>query len=133
MKTKKSVLAIVILFVLSNLLTTFWYMVTDEANYVPFRRSEANYLGLIINHLVFVLGFVYLFPSYIKEKNTKPNAFLYGVIVSSIMFIPTGLVVRSIWQVDFDLIFLLNTIAHLVIGGILGLVLYIIYTHKRKE
>ncbi|MDC6366693.1 MULTISPECIES: hypothetical protein [Flavobacteriaceae] len=131
MTVKKSVLSVLLLFILSNVLTTVWYMVTDDANYVPFRRSETNYLGLILNHLVFVLGFVYLFPSFIKERNTMGNALWYGVVLSGIMFIPTGLVVRSIWQVNFDAIFLANTLAHLTIGGILGLVLFLV-TKKKK-
>lgn len=132
MTIKKSVLSVLVLFILSNVLTTVWYITTDDANYVPFRRSETNYLGLMTNHLLFTIGFVYLFPSYIKERKTIRNAFLYGLVLAGIMFIPTGLVVRSIWRVDFDTIFLLNIMAHLVIGGILGVVLFLINKKENK-
>ncbi len=131
MSTKKSILSILLLFILSNVLTTLWYQLTDEANFVSFRKDEINYAGLMLNHIIFVSGFMYLFPYFIKGQNTKPKAFLYGVILSSIMFIPTGLVVRSVWQVDFNAIFVFNTIAHLVIGGILGIVLSLIYNYKK--
>lgn len=133
MNYKKSILGVILLFIVSNLLTTSWYMLTDDANFVSFRRSEINYGGLMLNHLIFVLGFVYLFPNYIKDNNSKPNAFWFGVVIAGIMFVPIGLVVRSIWQVDFNQIFLMNTIAHLIIGGLLGIILSLIYNYKRNE
>ncbi len=133
MNFKKSILAIILLFIASNVLTTSWYMLTDTANFVSFRRSEINYGGLMLNHLVFVMGFVYLFPTYLRAKNTKLNAFWFGLVLAAIMFIPTGLVVRSIWQVDFNFIFLMNTIAHLVIGGVLGLLASLVYNYKRRD
>lgn len=131
MNTKKSILAVAVLFVLSNMLTTLWYMAMDDANYVAFRRDEINYAGLILNHLIFVMGFVYLFPFYIKSQNSYAKSVLFGAVVSAIMFLPTGLVVRSIWQVDFNLIFVLNTLVHITIGGVLGLVLRMIYNYKK--
>lgn len=133
MNYKKSILAVILLFITSNLLTTAWYMLTDDANFVSFRRAEINYGGLMLNHFIFVMGFVYLFPNYIKSKKSKLNAFWFGSILAAIMFIPTGLVVRSIWKVDFNQIFLMNTAAHLVIGGVLGIVLSLIYNYKRNE
>ena len=110
-----------------------WYMFTDDANFVSFRRSEINYLGLILNHVIFVSGLVYLFPFYIKEQNTRLKSFVFGVVMAIIMFLPTGLVVRSIWQVDFNTIFALNTMAHAIIGGLLGLCLHFIYNYKRQS
>ena len=133
MNIKKSILSVIILFVLSNILTTVWYMLMDEANYVPFRRDEINYGGLMLNHILFVSGFVYLFPSYIKSKNTVLRAVQFGAVVASIMFIPTGLVVRSIWKVGFNGIFVFNAIAHAVIGVVLGIVARLIYNYKNDE
>ncbi len=133
MNLKKSILLTILLFVLSNILTTIWYASTDAANYVSFRREEINYGGLMLNHLIFAVGFMYLFPFYARVHNSKSSAFLFGVILSSIMFIPTGLVVRSIWTVEFNTIFLMNTIAHLIIGGVLGLVSNIMYNYKRES
>ncbi len=132
MNIKKSILSVFILFIVSNVLTTIWYMLTDNANYVPFRRSEINYLGLTLNHVVFAIGFVYLFPHHIKEQNTKGKAFLFGVVLAAIMFIPTGMVVRSIWQVEFNTIFFLNATAHAAIGGIQGIVVHIIHNYKKQ-
>ena len=133
MNYKKSIVGVLVLFIVSNLLTTAWYMFTDDANYVSFRRSEINYGGLMLNHLLFAAGFVYLFPNYMKEKKFKLNALAFGVILAAIMFIPTGIVVRSIWTVEFNQVFLLNTLAHLSIGGIMGVVLSIIYNYKKNE
>ncbi len=132
MSIKKSIFSVLILFIVSNVLTTLWYMLTNDANYVAFRREEVNYIGLIINHLVFVVGFVYLFPFYIKTHNTLLRAFLYGIILAAIMFVPTGIVVRSIWNVDFNTIFFWNAIAHFIIGGILGVIIYLIFNYKNK-
>ncbi len=120
MNTRKWILATVVLFVLSNVLTTTWYMITDEANFVTFRRPEVNYLGLMINHLVFVIGFIYLIHLLLQVKPGISSAFGFGMILAGIMFVPSGIVVRSIWQVEFNLFFYLNALAHLVIGGILG-------------
>ncbi len=132
MNYKKSILAIIILFIVSNVLTTIWYMVTDDANFVPFRRTEINYGGLMLNHLIFAAGFVYLFANQIQNNNTKLAAFKYGVVLSTIMFIPTGLVIRSIWKVDFNTIFLMNAMAHMIIGGVLGIVQSLIYNYKKN-
>ncbi|MDC6366981.1 MULTISPECIES: hypothetical protein [Flavobacteriaceae] len=134
MNTKKTILATLTLFIVSNVLTTIWYMLTDEANFLPFRRSETNYVGLLLNHLIFAIGFVYLFPSYIKGNGnySTGSALRYGVLLAAIMFLPTGFVVRSIWQVDFNLIFLWNTMAHLAIGGLMGILLLLIYNYKRN-
>ena len=82
---------------------------------------------------MFVLGFVYLFPHLIQAKNSKLNAVLFGVILAGIMFIPTGLVVRSIWEVEFNAIFIKNALAHLAIGGIMGVVFSVIYNYKNNE
>ena len=133
MSFKKFIVLSLLLFIISNILTTVWYMSTDVANFVPFRREEVNYGGLMLNHLLFVIGFAYLFPFYAGVYNSKARAFLFGVILAGIMFIPTGLVVRSIWTVDFNLIFLINSLAHLAIGGLLGWISHIVYNYKRTS
>jgi undecaprenyl pyrophosphate phosphatase UppP len=76
---------------------------------------------------------VYLFPYLVRGKNNKLHAFWFGVVLAVIMFIPTGLVVRSIWKVDFNSIFLMNTLAHLIIGGVLGIISSLIYNYKKNE
>ena len=131
MSFKKSILATVVLFIVSNVLTTVWYMISDDANMVSFRRAEMNYGGLMVNHLLFAIGFVYLFPYYYQNFKSFGRAFLYGVIMAAIMFIPTGIVVRSIWEVDFNTIFIFNSMAHLVIGGVMGLVAAFIYNKNQ--
>ncbi len=131
MNRKKTMLSILILFVVSNILTTVWYMLSDEANMVSFRREEPIFAGLALNHLIFVSGLVYLFPHFIKEQNTKIKSFTYGVVLALIMFLPTGIVVRSIWQVEFNTIFAINTMVHSLIGGVLGLILSVIYNYKK--
>lgn len=134
MNLKKSVLGILVTLVLSNVLTTVWYMVSDDANFVSFRREEINYLGLVLNHLVYAALFVYLFPLLLRSGKSEGMgpSFLFGVALSALMFIPSGMVVRSIWTVDFNAIFVMNSLAHLVIGGILGLVLRFIYNYKKE-
>lgn len=108
-------------------------MFTEEANMVSFRREEPNFFGLMINHAIFVSGFVFLFPSFIRNQNTRLKSIIFGVVLALIMFVPTGIVVRSIWTVDFNLIFILNAIAHRTIGGLLGLILRTIYNYKTTE
>ncbi|NQZ78245.1 MAG: hypothetical protein HRT61_19385 [Ekhidna sp.] len=132
MKNTKQIITFIILFVLSNILTTSWYMITSDVNTVSFQREEANYLGLVFNHLIFVAGLIYLLNGLIKIESSRLQAFTYGVVIAGIMFIPTGLVVRSIWLVNFDKIFIYNSIAHLIIGGILGVVFHFIYMFERK-
>lgn len=133
MSIKKTAISIVVLFLISNVLTTLWYMITDDANFVSFRRSEVNYAGLMLNHLIFVCGLVYIFPYFIQNQNTRIKAFLFGMVMAIMMFLPTGIVVRSIWQVDFNTIFAFNTLAHSFIGGILGLALHSIFNYKKVQ
>ncbi len=132
MNFKKSFLALVISFLLSNILTTVWYMLSDDANFVSFRREEINYFGLLTNHFVYALIFVYLFSFHYEKNRKKIRAFYFGLLMAALMFIPSGLVVRSIWTVEFNSIFVLNSIAHLIIGGIIGFALSIIYDFKNK-
>ena len=40
MNFKKSTLSVLLLFIVSNVLTTIWYMLTDKDNMVSFRREE---------------------------------------------------------------------------------------------
>lgn len=132
MSFKKSILAIIAAFLVSNILTTVWYMISDDANFVSFRKEEVNYLGLIINHLIYAWVFTILFPSFYEKDPKISRAFVYGVLMATVMFVPSGIVVRSIWDVDFNSIFLLNSIAHLVIGGLMGIVISMIYKHKNQ-
>ncbi len=133
MNTKKMVLAVIVAFVLSNLLTTVWYMLTDEANTVPYRRDEINYPALMLNHLLYVGLIVYLFPFYYKTSPQTGRGFVFGCLAATLMFLPQAIVVRAIWKVDFNLIFVLNTLAHLLIGGIIGLAIAFIYNYKNPN
>ncbi len=131
MNFKKTTLAVIVAFLLSNILTTIWYMTTDEANFVSFRREEMNFLGLVINHLIYALLFVLLFSSFFEKSPKISRGFIYGLLMGAVMFIPSGIVVRSIWTVDFNSIFLLNSLAHMVIGGLMGLAVSFIYNFKK--
>ncbi|MDN5203717.1 hypothetical protein QQ008_20170 [Fulvivirgaceae bacterium BMA10] len=127
MNTKKTIIAVVVAFLLSNVLTTIWYTITDTSNYVPFRREEINYGLLVLNHLIYAGLLVYLFPVYYEKYLKRSYAFVFGCVTAAIMFIPQALVVRAIWTVDVNLMFFLNTVAHLLIGGIIGWVISFIY------
>ncbi|UTW64103.1 hypothetical protein KFE98_08175 [bacterium SCSIO 12741] len=132
MTTKKYILATIAAFFLSNILTTMWYMGADEANMVSFRRPEVNYLGLMANHLIYAGLFVYFFPFFFQSRPVVSRSLVYGILMSAMMFIPSALVVRSIWTVDFNGIFVLNTIAHLVIGAIMGSAVALIYNSGKS-
>lgn len=126
MKTKHFILSALAAFLVSNILTTVWYMLMDEANYVPFRREEMNYAALTLNHLIYAVLMVYFYPFYNAKKPSSTGAFVFGVLIAALMFIPQALVVRSIWTVDIDTNFFMNTIAHLAIGGLMGVVVRLI-------
>ena len=133
MSTKKSILAVVAAFLSSNVLTTVYYMITDDANMVPYRRESINYAALMANHLVYALLFVHLFVPYYERQPQRMRGFVYGVLMAAVMFVPQALVVRGIWKVDINAIFFANTVAHLLIGGIMGLVSAIIYGKPRAS
>ena len=127
MSTRKSIWAVVAAFLLSNILTTAYYMLTDEANMVPYRRESINYAALLANHLIYAALFVHLFAPYYKQRPQLSRGFLYGVLMAAVMFVPQALVVRGIWKVDINTIFFINSLAHLLIGGIMGVVTALIY------
>lgn len=133
MNFKKTLLAIIAAFLVSNILTTLWYLMSDAANFVDFRREAVNYLGLVSNHLIYAGVFVYLFSAFYEKSPSISRAFLYGVLMATVMFVPSGIVVRSIWTVDFNAIFLFNSLAHIVIGGLMGIVVSFIYNYKREK
>ncbi|MEM7372143.1 MAG: hypothetical protein AAF587_26230 [Bacteroidota bacterium] len=130
MNLKKTTLSILIAFILSNVLTTVWYMLTDEANFVPYRREATNYAALMLNHLIYVALLVYFFTDYYAKQPRLSRGFLYGAMMAAMMYIPQAIVIRSIWEVDFNAIFLWNTVAHVVIGGIIGIAVALIYQYK---
>ncbi|MCG8577625.1 MAG: hypothetical protein MI810_22280 [Flavobacteriales bacterium] len=132
MKLKKMLLAILVTFILSNVLTTVWYMVMDDANYVPYRRAEMNYGLLVLNHLIFAAIFVCLHPFFFQKSPKVERGMVYGLLMAAMMFIPQALVVRAIWEVDVNTIFFLNTLAHLAIGAILGVAVSLIYNYKNN-
>ncbi len=126
MKAKYFLLSMVAAFIVSDVLTTVWYMVMDEANYVSFRREEMNYGLLTLNHLIYAAIMVYFYTFYFAKKPKLSDSFIYGALMAAMMFIPSALVVRSIWTVDVNPIFFLNTLAHLLIGGVMAVVIHLI-------
>jgi len=132
MTAKKMILSVILAFLVSNLFTTLWYMLTDIENEVPFRRIEINYGALMLNHLVYALGLVYLFPFFYQVDQRLHRGVIFGAVIAAIMFIPTGLVVRSIWTVEINTIFLMNIVAHLFIGSMMGGVVAVVYNYKNK-
>ena len=108
-------------------------MMSDDANFVDFRRSEVNYIGLVLNRLIYAGVFVYLFETFYEKNPKLSRAFLYGILMGVVMFIPSGIVVRSIWMGDFNSNFILNAIAHVIIGGIMGVALSLIYNFKKDK
>jgi len=124
MPTKRLILATIAAFLLSNILTTLWYMLMDAPNEVPFRRETMNYGLLTLNHLIYAGLMVYLFPYYWAKNASVAGAFQYGIVIAALMYIPQALVIRSIWTIDVNMIFLLNTLAHLVIGGVMGVAIF---------
>ncbi|MBX2874628.1 MAG: hypothetical protein KTR30_21075 [Saprospiraceae bacterium] len=121
MSTKTFLVATIVAFLVSNVLTTFWYMMMDAPNVVPFRRETMNYGLLMLNHMIYAALMVYLFPYYRAKHSGLGRAFQFGVLIAALMYIPQALVIRSIWTVDVNAIFVLNTLAHLVIGGVMGI------------
>lgn len=130
MTLKKTILAIIVAFILSNVLTTLWYMLTDEANFVPYRREVTNYGALMLNHLIYVTLMLYFFVDFYARQPKLSRGVLYGCMMAAMMYIPQAIVIRSIWAVDFNAIFVWNTIAHVVIGGIMGVAIALIYQYK---
>lgn len=124
MTTKRFVLATVIAFLISNILTSLWYMLMDGPNEVPFRRETMNYGLLMANHLIYAGLMVYFYHYHFAQRSTVGAAFIFGVLIAALMFIPQALVVRSIWTVDVNPVFFLNTLAHLVIGGVMAVAIY---------
>ena len=134
MNGKKAILALVAGFVLSNVLTTIYYIITDEPNFVPIRREETVYIGLFLTHLIFVGIMVIMFPRWVRPDGSLiMQGGIFGVLMSAMMFVPQAILVRSIWTVDFNLIFVVNSIAHLVIGAIVGALIAWIYGRPTGE
>lgn len=133
MSIKKFILSILVAFILSNVLTTFWYIATDEANYVPYRKEQVNYIALMLNHLIYAGIVVYLFPFYYARAPKNGRAFLFGCVMGCLMFLPQAMVIRAIWKVDFNAIFALNSLAHVLIGGIMGFAIALIHNYGNKK
>jgi hypothetical protein len=122
---KKIILAIVAAFVLSNVLTTVYYVITAAPNHMGnFQRPEYNYAGLMVNHLIYAMILVMTFRRWYRTGDgpVVRQAALYGLIMAAMMYLPQAFVVRSIWFVEFNAIFLANIVAHLSIGVIIGAV-----------
>ncbi len=129
---KKFIGSFIVCFLLNNILTIAWYTFTAEANTVPFKREQPDYLLLQLNHIVFAFILAYVYPMGYKGGNLVTEGFRFGVLMGILMFLPTGLVVRGIWQVPANLMFVYNTIFHAIASGICGIGIAFIYGKKTE-
>ena len=53
MSTGRAITALVVGFLLSNILTTIYYIITASMNTVPFQREQQVFIGLFLTHLIF--------------------------------------------------------------------------------
>jgi hypothetical protein len=123
---KSKIYAIIAAVLLSNLLTTVYYIITSSPNHMgAFQRPEYNYLGLMVNHIIYVSIAVSTFTRWYRagDGGIVKQGIIYGVLMAAIMYLPQAFVVRSIWYVEFNLIFVFNIVAHLCIGAIIGFVI----------
>jgi hypothetical protein len=122
---KSKVYAIIAGVLLSNVLTTVYYIITSRPNHMgPFQRPEYNYLGLMASHIIYVCILVLTFTKWYRTSDNAiiKQGVIYGILMAAMMYLPQAFVVRSIWFVEFNLIFVFNILAHLTIGAIIGLV-----------
>ena len=134
MNSKKAVLALIAGFIASNVLTTIYYLITDEPNFVPIRRDQTVYAGMMLTHLIFVGIMVAMFPRWVRAtESLLSQGALFGALMAGMMFVPQAILVRSIWTVDFNAIFILNSIAHVAIGAIIGIVIARIMGPSQSE
>ncbi len=113
-------LSAVLAFIASNVLSTAYYMATATENTVAFARDVPRYELLTANHLVFAVALAWLYPRFIDHGSRATAGLRFGAMMGLVMFVPTGLVVRGIWTVDFDAIFLANCAFHIGCGAVLG-------------
>jgi hypothetical protein len=121
---KSKIYAIIVGVLSSNVLTTAYYMITSSPNHMgAFQRPEYNYLGLMVNHIIYVSILVLTFARWYRTSDGSviKQGVIYGLLMAAIMYLPQAFVVRSIWLVEFNLIFVSNIVAHLMIGAIIGL------------
>jgi hypothetical protein len=121
---KSKIYAIIAGVLLSNVLTTVYYLMTSSPNHMgAFQRPEYNYLGLMVNHIIYVSIVVLTFTRWYRtdDGSVLKQGIIYGLLMAAIMYLPQAFVVRSIWFVEFNLIFVFNILAHLVIGAMIGL------------
>jgi hypothetical protein len=122
---KSKIYAIIAGVLLSNILTTVYYLITAGPNHMgAFQRPEYNYLGLMVSHIIHVSILVLTFTRWYRRSDNSviQQGVIYGVLMAALMYLPQAFVVRSIWFVEFNLIFVLNIAAHLIIGAVMGLV-----------
>ena len=128
MNTGKALTALVVGFLLSNILTTIYYIVTASMNTVPFQREQQVFVGLFLTHLIFVGIMVYMYPRWSRAGDSAvAQGALFGALMAAMMFIPQAVLVRSIWTVDFNTIFVANVVAHTVIGAMVGVAIALIH------
>ncbi|WP_372371194.1 hypothetical protein [Candidatus Uabimicrobium sp. HlEnr_7] len=129
---KKFLAAFITCFLISNVLTIVWYTATADANSVPFKREQPDYLLLQLNHIVFAFILAYIYPIGYKGGSLLKEGFCFGVLMGILMFLPTGLVVRGIWEVPANLMFVFNTIFHALAGGVCGVGIAFTYGKKTE-
>ncbi|KAA3642929.1 MAG: hypothetical protein DWQ07_20620 [Chloroflexi bacterium] len=129
MSTGRAITALVVGFLLSNILTTIYYIVTASMNTVPFQREQQVFIGLFLTHFIFVGIMVYMYPRWSRSVDSAvAQGALFGALMAAMMFIPQAVLVRSIWTVDFNAIFAANIVAHTVIGAIVGIAIALIHS-----
>jgi hypothetical protein len=108
--------------VVSMITNSVYYFVTAEMNHLAITRPMPLMGMMIANHVVFALLMSYIYPRYKRSESLSEGA-TYGVLMGAVSFIPSGLVVRSAWDVPAGLPFVANIICALVTGALMGLVI----------
>ncbi|MEM7029054.1 MAG: hypothetical protein AAF629_05635 [Chloroflexota bacterium] len=127
MTIKKFTIAVVVAFIISNILNTIYYAVTAAGHVWEMTKAEPNYPLLMLNHLVFVLLLAYVYPIGYKGGSPIAEGARFGALMGLIMFVPTGLVVRAAWEVPITPYFLADIVFHTLATAIMGISIAFVY------
>ena len=128
---KKFVMALAAAFLISVVFNTIYYAVTAEGHTFVLTKAEPNFALIMLNHVVFALLLVYLFPIFYRDGSSIVEGAKFGALMGLVMFVPTGLVVRGAWDVPITPYFYLDIVMAAVITAIMGIAIGMIYGQKK--
>lgn len=108
--------------IISMIGNTIYFTATHEYHAFEMTKSEPIMGMMILNHVVYAAMMTYLISRFVgKDDDVIKTGMWLGACLGVVMFVPSGLIVRSAWEVPITYFFALDIIFEILLSGLMGI------------